>query len=132
MNTVDGALQNSARGAMAGTLNFFVSSAVIIYVIPVFAPFALLMAWLYVRIALPYIQASRDLRRLESISLSPAFAGFDELLMGLPHIRAFAMEGRYQDAFYEKVDRYLTCVSVEMFFHLLIPRFQTFDHVYVC
>ena len=36
------------------------------------------------------------------------------MLNGLPHIRAFAAEERYQASFYEKVD-----------------KFQTFDHVYV-
>ena len=112
--TVDGALQNSARGAIAGTLNFVISSLVIIWVVPSFIPVALILAWFYIRIGLPYIRASRDLRRLESISLSPAFSGFDELLNGLPHIRAFAVEERYQASFYDKVD-----------------RFQTFDHVYV-
>jgi ABC-type multidrug transport system fused ATPase/permease subunit len=112
---VDGSLQNSARGAIGGTLNFLISSIVIIWVVPSFAPVALILSWFYIRIALPYIQASRDLRRLESISLSPAFAGFDELLNGLPHIRAFAMEERYQESFYKKVD-----------------KFQSFDHVYVC
>lgn len=99
---------------MGGMLNFLISSIVIIWVVPIFAPVAVILAWLYVRIALPYIRASRDLRRLESISLSPAFAGFDELLNGLPHIRAFAMEERYQESFYNKVD-----------------KFQGFDHVYV-
>uniref|UniRef100_A0A0W0F1J3 Putative pleiotropic drug resistance ABC transporter n=1 Tax=Moniliophthora roreri TaxID=221103 RepID=A0A0W0F1J3_MONRR len=84
-------------------------------VIPVFAPIALFIAWLYIRLAPPYIQASRDLRRLESVSLSPTFAGFDELLRGITHVRAFGMESRYQNAFYGKVD-----------------KFQSFDHVYVC
>ena len=112
---MDGALQDSARGAIGGMLNFFISSFVIIWVVPNFAPVAVIIAWFYIRIALPYIRASRDLRRLESISLSPAFSGFDELLNGLPHIRAFAMEERYQESFYKKVD-----------------KFQSFDHVYVC
>ena len=114
MNTVDGALQNSFRAALSGVLNFLASFIVIICVVPSFAPFAIIIAWLYVRLAPPYIKASRDLRRLESISLSPAFAGFDELLRGLPHVRAFAMEDRYQDQFYQRVD-----------------KFQSFDHVYV-
>lgn len=114
MNTVDGQLQNSFRAALAGVLNFLASFLVIICVVPSFAPFAAIIAWLYVRLAPPYIKASRDLRRLESISLSPAFAGFDELLRGLPHVRAFAMEARYQDRFYKRVD-----------------KFQSFDHVYV-
>ncbi|KAL0951622.1 hypothetical protein HGRIS_008303 [Hohenbuehelia grisea] len=113
INTVDGALLNSVRGAAYGVLNFLVSFLVIVLLIPTFTPFALIIAWLYIRLAPPYVRASRDLRRLESISLSPAFAGFDELLRGLVHVRAFGMENRYQDGFYAKVD-----------------KFQAFDHVY--
>ncbi|EGN94459.1 hypothetical protein SERLA73DRAFT_114694 [Serpula lacrymans var. lacrymans S7.3] len=113
INTIDGALQPSARAALSGVLNFVASFIVIITVIPTFAPFALVIAWLYVRLAPRYVKALRDLRRLESVSLSPAFAGFDELLRGLTHVRAFSMESRYQDAFYCKVD-----------------TFQSFDHVY--
>ena len=112
---MDGKLHNSARDAIGGMLNFLISSFVIVWVVPNFAPVAVILAFFYIRIALPYIRTSRDLRRLESISLSPAFSGFDELLNGLPHIRAFAMEERYQESFYKKVD-----------------RFQGFDHVYVC
>jgi len=103
IKTIDGALMNSARSCISGFLNFLVSFIVILVVIPTFAPFALFIAWLYIRLAPPYIQASRDLRRLESIALSPAFAGFDELLRGIAHIRAFGMEERYQDGFYAKV-----------------------------
>lgn len=114
INTIDGALQNSARNCLSGILNFIASFLVILVVVPAFAPFALFIAWLYIRLAPPYIRTSRDLRRLESISLSPAFAGFDELLRGLVHIRAFGMEQRYQNNFYVKVD-----------------KFQSFDHAYV-
>ncbi|KAF8921944.1 pleiotropic drug resistance ABC transporter [Mucidula mucida] len=113
INTIDGALQNSARSCISGVLDFVASFLVILVVVPTFAPFALFIAWLYIRLAPPYIRASRDLRRLESVSLSPAFAGFDELLRGLTHVRAFGMEQRYQNSFYAKVD-----------------KFQTFDHVY--
>lgn len=114
INTLDGALQNSARAALSGIFNFLSSFGVIIVVVPTFAPFALIIAWLYIRLAPQYVRASRDLRRLESISLSPAFTGFDELLRGLAHVRAFGMEARYQDGFYKKVD-----------------KFQSFDHTYV-
>ncbi|KAF8665348.1 hypothetical protein AX16_000367 [Volvariella volvacea WC 439] len=113
INVIDGALQNSARNCISGILDFIASFIVILVVVPSFAPFALFIAWLYIRLAPPYIMASRDLRRLESISLSPAFAGFDELLRGIVHIRAFGMEQRYQEQFYKKVD-----------------KFQSFDHVY--
>jgi ABC-type multidrug transport system fused ATPase/permease subunit len=114
INVVDGALQNSVRAALSGVLNFVASFCVIIAIVPSFAPFAVIIAWLYIRLAPSYINASRDLRRLESVSLSPAFAGFDELLRGLVHVRAFGMESRYQDGFYKKVD-----------------KFQSFDHAYV-
>lgn len=103
INTIDGALQNSARNCLSGILNFVASFTVILFVVPTFAPFALFIAWLYIRLAPPYVQASRDLRRLESVSLSPAFAGFDELLRGISHVRAYGMENRYQDGFYAKV-----------------------------
>lgn len=114
INTVDGQLQSSFRAALSGCLYFLTSFIVIVCVVPSFLPFALIIAWLYIRLAPSYVQASRDLRRLESISLSPAFAGFDEMLRGLPHVRAFGMEFRYQDRFYKRVD-----------------KFQSFDHVYV-
>ncbi|KAJ7651661.1 hypothetical protein DFH06DRAFT_1270538 [Mycena polygramma] len=113
INTIDGALQNSARQCLSGVLNFVASFSVIMVVVPTFAPFALVIAWLYIRLAPRFVRASRDLRRLESISLSPAFAGFDELLRGIAHVRAFGMEQRYQDRFYARVD-----------------KFQSFDHVY--
>ena len=103
ISTIDGALQNSARNCLSGILSFISSFGVILFVVPTFAPFAIFIAWLYIRLAPPYIQASRDLRRLESVSLSPAFAGFDELLKGIIHIRAFGMESRYQDQFYARV-----------------------------
>lgn len=114
INTVDHALQSSASAALSGTMNFVISFFVVVSIVPSFAPFALFIAWLYIRLAPSYVRASRDLRRLESVSLSPAFAGFDELLRGLPHVRAFGMEDRYQDRFYQRVD-----------------KFQSFDHVYV-
>ncbi|KAJ7269434.1 P-loop containing nucleoside triphosphate hydrolase protein [Mycena haematopus] len=113
INTIDGALQGSARACLSGILNFVASFSVILVVVPTFAPFALFIAWLYIRLAPSFVRASRDLRRLESISLSPAFAGFDELLRGIAHVRAFGMEQRYQDRFYARVD-----------------KFQCFDHVY--
>ncbi|KAG6817910.1 hypothetical protein H0H87_012378 [Tephrocybe sp. NHM501043] len=102
INTIDGQLMNSARACISGILNFLASFTVILVVVPSFAPFALFIAWLYIRLAPPYIQASRDLRRLESISLSPTFAAYDELLRGISHVRAFGMEQRYQNRFYKR------------------------------
>ncbi len=103
MNTIDMNLWMSAKMCLYGVLNFLISLSVILFLVPYFTPFALFIAWLYIRLAPSYIRASRDLRRLELTSLSPAFAGFDELLRGITHVRAFGMEQRYQDRFYDKV-----------------------------
>ncbi|KAL1739961.1 hypothetical protein HDZ31DRAFT_20024, partial [Schizophyllum fasciatum] len=70
INTIDGAVYNSARFCLTGVLNFLASFLTILVIVPSFAPFALFIAWLYVRLAPRYIRASRDLRRLESVSLS--------------------------------------------------------------
>ena len=103
INTIDGPLQHSAMSCLSGILDFFSSFAVILFVIPTFAPFAIFTAWLYIRLGSPFIQTSRDLRRLGSVARSPVFAGFDELLRGIVHIRAFGMENHYQDRFYARV-----------------------------
>lgn len=103
IGTIDGALQNSAKACISGFMDFTASFITILVVIPRFSPFALFIAWLYMRLAPSYIRTSRDLRRLESVALSPAFSGFDELLKGITHIRAFGMEQKYQDRFYGKV-----------------------------
>ena len=105
VGTIDSALQNSAKACLSGIMDFTSSFITILVVVPGFGPFALVIAWLYMRLAPPYIKTSRDLRRLESIALSPTFSGFDELLQGITHIRAFGMEQRYQDCFYQKVRR---------------------------
>jgi ABC-type multidrug transport system fused ATPase/permease subunit len=131
MGTIDGALQNSARNCLSGLLNFVASFTVILVVVPVFAPFALFIAWLYIRLAPPYVQTSRDLRRLESVSLSPAFAGYDELLRGISHIRAFGMEDRYQNSFYAKVSNEQYFTSFLIYFVSQVDKFQSFDHAYV-
>ena len=103
INTIDGQLQDSARNCLSGILDFVSSFAVILFVVPTFAPFAIFIAWLYIRLGSPFIRASRDLRRLGSVARPPVFAGFDELLRGIVHIRAFGMENRYQDQFYARV-----------------------------
>ena len=114
INVIDGPLHNSARMCLFGILDFIASFGVILFLVPTFAPFAVFIAWLYIRLAPSYIQASRDLRRLELVSLSPAFAGFDELLRGIIHIRAFGMEKQYQERFYARV------CSQYLFFNLYL------------
>ncbi|WAQ92564.1 hypothetical protein PtA15_17A45 [Puccinia triticina] len=113
IDTVDFALHETSVGAIRGTIAFVISFIVIILVVPTFTPIALFIAWLYVRLGPNYIKTSRDLRRLESVSRSPMFQNFSNLLFGIQSIRAYAAEDRYQNLFFSSCD-----------------TFQTMDHHY--
>ena len=113
IGAVDSALLTSVRSALGGSVAFLATFAVIVVVVPRFAPLALGIAAIYIVLAPAYVKTARDLRRLESVHLSPAFSGFDQLLHGLIHVRAFGMEQHFQDGFYSIVD-----------------KFQGFDHFY--
>ena len=114
MSIVDSQVLNTSRTAIQGITIFVSSFLFIVIVIPQFLPFAVLTSYLFYSLSPRYVRASRDLRRLESVATSPAFAGFDELLRGIVHIRAFGMEREFQDSFFKKVD-----------------LFQGYDHAYV-
>lgn len=114
MSIIDSQVLSTSRTAISGITIFVSSFLFIVIIIPQFTPLAILISYLFFSLSPRYVRASRDLRRLESVATSPAFAGFDELLRGIAHIRAFGMEREYQDTFYKKVDLY-----------------QGYDHVYV-
>ncbi|PLW40557.1 hypothetical protein PCANC_16781 [Puccinia coronata f. sp. avenae] len=113
IDTVDFAIHDTSVGAIRGTIAFIISFSVIILVVPTFTPIALFIAWLYIRLGPNFIKTSRDLRRLESVSRSPMFQNFSNLLFGIQSIRAYAAEDRYQNLFFSSCD-----------------TFQTMDHHY--
>ena len=51
--------------------------------------FILVLGLLYTRLQRRYIAASRELKRLDSLALSPIFGHFNETLSGLQTVRAF-------------------------------------------
>lgn len=73
-------------------------------VFPSFFIPAAVLAFFYLRTAMMYQPAGRDIRRIESTSTSPIFASLGETLDGIITIRAFGMEARFLDAFFEKID----------------------------
>lgn len=113
IDTVDFSLQGTAEGAIRGVIGFLVSLGIVIWVVPSFTPLAIVIAWLYIRLGPAYVKVARDLRRLESVSRSPMFQNFSNLLHGIQSIRAYAAEARYQNLFYKACD-----------------TFQTMDHHY--
>ncbi|MBW0461807.1 hypothetical protein O181_001522 [Austropuccinia psidii MF-1] len=106
IDTVDFALHNTCTNALRGIIAFMISLFVVIIIVPKFAPIALFVSWLYIRLAPDYVKTARDLRRLESVSRSPMFQNFSNLLYGIQSIRAFAAEERYENLFYKSCDTF--------------------------
>ncbi|KAJ2898867.1 Transporter of the ATP-binding cassette (ABC), partial [Coemansia aciculifera] len=64
-------------------------------VIPLFAIIALLLMLVYSRLAIYYMGATRELKRLGSISRSPLLSLVTEIVTGVESIRAFGMQSQY-------------------------------------
>ena len=56
---------------------------------------AIPIAYLYYWAQEYYIPTSRALKRLDSVSRSPIFSGFEETLVGVETIRSFSESGRF-------------------------------------
>ena len=78
----------SALGDLA--LVLFVTPAILVVAVP--------LTFGYLRVQNLYIATNRELKRLDSIALSPIFSKFSETLSGLITLRAF----RRQDQFAEQ------------------------------
>ncbi|CAE7516407.1 abcC12 [Symbiodinium natans] len=86
------------------------------------SPFAIVglvpLCIMFVYVRRYYTCSARELKRLESVSRSPLYVDFQELLTGLVHLRAFGLEQSALRNFERKVDE-----NNQMFFHLhaLVP-----------
>ncbi|KAJ1727146.1 hypothetical protein LPJ61_004731 [Coemansia biformis] len=64
-------------------------------VVPPFIVIALAMTCAYAMVAVYYLNATRELKRLDSISMSPLLSLFSELITGVESIRAFGAQSQY-------------------------------------
>jgi ABC-type multidrug transport system fused ATPase/permease subunit len=65
---------------------------------------AAIIGSIYRHLAIGYLNAGRDIRRMESNTRSPIFANFGELLEGIVTVRAFSAEQRFLDYHSTKLD----------------------------
>ena len=65
---------------------------------------SILLVFFYWRIAKFYLSSSREIKRIESVSNSPIYALFGEVLNGASTIRAFGAEKQFVDTIQRKVD----------------------------
>ncbi|KAJ1340480.1 hypothetical protein BSLG_004927 [Batrachochytrium salamandrivorans] len=78
---------------------------VVTSVSPIFPLLFIPVTLVFYQIARVFLLASRELRRLESVSQSPLYAKFSETLQGAATIRAFAAEDQFIKENMELVDR---------------------------
>ena len=111
----------SALGALAVVL--FVTPAILVVAVP--------LGFGYLRVQNLYIATNRELKRLDSIALSPIFSKFSETLSGLITLRAFRKQEQFGEQNKGLIDQsnrawwpmQVTCESInQTWSNLLIPK----------
>ncbi|KAJ2681667.1 hypothetical protein IWW39_006270 [Coemansia spiralis] len=95
MNTVDESTMDTIVWWSCDILAVISVLAIITAVTPTFIIIAGIVSLLYVGIATYYLNTSRELKRLESTSMSPLLSLFGELILGVSTIRAFGAKHYY-------------------------------------
>ncbi|KAI8804935.1 P-loop containing nucleoside triphosphate hydrolase protein [Cladochytrium replicatum] len=83
------------NGFMRCALRIVMTTIMLAFFLPPFLLVIPLIAWIYVFVSQAYLNTSRELKRLESISRSPVYALFSETLSGVTTIRAYGQEERF-------------------------------------
>lgn len=83
MDRIDGWLPHTLQHMSTSLAPFIGAVITVAVVVPWFTPLATLVTYCYVRLSMSYLATSRDLRRLESTSLSPILAAFSDPINGI-------------------------------------------------
>ncbi|KAJ2745104.1 hypothetical protein GGI20_002437 [Coemansia sp. BCRC 34301] len=95
MYTIDESTMDPIMWWLRDILSVLSILAIITVVTPAFIAVAAIVSLLYVAIAYYYLNTSRELKRLESTSMSPLLSLFGELILGVSTIRAFGAKHYY-------------------------------------
>ncbi|KAJ2025899.1 hypothetical protein IWW57_003219, partial [Coemansia sp. S610] len=104
MNTVDDSLMDTIVWWSCDILAVVSVLVIITAVTPTFVLIAGIVSLLYVGIATYYLNTSRELKRLESTSMSPLLSLFGELILGVSTIRAFGAKHYYVKEALNRID----------------------------
>ncbi|KAF7342473.1 ABC bile acid [Mycena venus] len=104
MDKIDQDLAGSLQTVNSSLAGFFASVITITVVFPGFLFPAVVLGYIYYRLALGYLNTGRDLRRMESNSRSPIYSDFGELLEGIVTVRAFSAETRFLDNLHKRIN----------------------------
>ncbi|KAI1822918.1 multidrug resistance-associated protein [Xylaria intraflava] len=95
LEAVDQEVAGVAIGVMACGMGISITVVLIATITPGFLFAAVFITAFFVFVAMFYLRASRDLKRLESVNRSPLFQQFGETLSGVTTIRAYGDERRF-------------------------------------
>ncbi|KAJ1985460.1 hypothetical protein EDC05_006548, partial [Coemansia umbellata] len=95
MQTVDFGIVSMVVSWFSGIMSLVVTFIIISSIIPMFTIGAMIISISYAVIAFYYLNTSRELKRLESNSMSPLLSLFDEVINGVSTIRAFNAKKYY-------------------------------------
>ncbi|KAK2461323.1 hypothetical protein APHAL10511_006850 [Amanita phalloides] len=104
IETIDMSLATSLQAVNSSLASFFTSILTVAAIFPHFLVPAVFIGFGYRQLAIGYLNAGRDLRRMESNTRSPIFSHFNELLEGIVTVRAFSAERRFLDNLHTKID----------------------------
>ncbi|KAK9823545.1 hypothetical protein WJX72_003616 [[Myrmecia] bisecta] len=100
MEAVDISLAQSVQSFIMCATSVTGAIVVVLVVTP-FIIFAIVpLSLLYRQVQLRYIQTSRELKRLDSLAMSPIFGNFNETLQGLLTLRAFRAQEQFSERNY--------------------------------
>eukprot|EP01155_Anaeramoeba_flamelloides_P023514 Anaeramoba_flamelloidesa807701_5206.p1 GENE.a807701_5206~~a807701_5206.p1 ORF type:complete len:948 (-),score=243.47 a807701_5206:15-2858(-) len=102
---VDLTLSGNLVGFITTVLSLIISLLMISVMIPIFLIPCIIGSYVYYKILNIYRPASRDIKRLESISRSPIINNFSATLSGLPVIRAFGYQKHFNKTNIRLLDR---------------------------
>lgn len=104
--TVDNVLGTHVSELMTSTLQICGVLAASIYVSPAILVLAAVLLAASLKLAVMYLAAAREVKRLESVSRSPILEQFTSSLAGLTTIRAFGQARKYVRMMFVRIDGY--------------------------
>lgn len=105
MQTVDMAMFYIGPLILNG-MSWAASFIVIASVTPISIVFSIALVAIFVTVFLRFLPTSQALKRMETVSLSPLFTNFGELLQGLATVRAFQAQKLFQARITRVVDKF--------------------------
>lgn len=89
LDAIDTNLSQIVSSTLTTLISVVSAVALMVIVTPGIAVAILFVGVIYWRTQRIYVSTSRELKRLDSVNLSPIFSGFSEMVAGLPTVRAF-------------------------------------------